>query len=205
MSQLASVALITARTLLNDDGIQLWTDETLLPKLALAHRELQAMLRANACPITRAMEVSPVPANTTTLQTPPADLIEPITLWEKGTSDPDSAYVRMTEYDPLPFGQALTTRLIWWKWTQEAIEFLGCSIDRVVKVYYRRLISIPTDGNEPIGIIDGELYISPRTAALAFGSTGNTVASEWCTNMAKLTIDDILIANRGRSRMVQKA
>lgn len=203
MSQPASVAFATARTLLNDDGVQLWTDATLIPKLAQAHRELQAQLRANACPVTRGIAVSPVPASTTSLATPPTDMVEPITLWEKLPTDPDSAYVRMTEYDPLPVSD-LTTRLIWWSWSREAIVFLGSTFDRTVKVYYKRIIPIPAVGTDLIGIIDGEFYLAPRIAALAFGSTGNTQTSDWCTQMANGTLNDIITANRGRSRLAQR-
>ena len=198
MSQPASVALATARTLLNDDGIQLWTDVALIPKLQQAHRELQAQLRVNACPITRNTAVSLVAINATVLTTPPTDMIEPITLWEKLSTDPDSAYVRMTEYDPLPVVD-VATRLVWWKWTQEAIQFIGAISLRYVKVYYKRTIPLPASGADLIGIADGEFYLGPRTAALAYGSTGNPASSEWTTGMANLTLSQILLANRGRS------
>lgn len=199
MSQPASVALATARTLLNDDGGQLWLDVSLIPKLQEAHRELQVQLRANACPVTRGTATSSVSAGSTTLGTPPNDILEPITLWEKAAADPDSAYVRMTEYDPLPI-VAQTSRLIWWKWTNEFIEFLGSTSARSVKIYYKRTMPVPTAAGDSLGVIDGELYIAPRTAALAYGSTGNTAAAQWCTDMANQALGDILIANRGRQR-----
>lgn len=203
MSQPTSTALSTARTLLNDDAATLWTDTTLIPKLQRAHRELQAQLRANACPVTRDTDFSLVVANTGALQTPPSDLLEPITLWEKLPSDPDSAYVRMTEYDPLPIVDP-TTRLIWWQWSEEMIVFVGATIDRAVKIYYKKQLSIPTTGTDLIGVLDGELYLAPRTAALAFGSTGNTAAAQWATDMANEALGEILIANRGRNRGVQR-
>lgn len=203
MSQPASVALITARTLLNDDAQNVWTDSALMPKLQLAHRELQAKLRANACPVTRNTTSSLVAAYSKALSSSPTDLIEPVTLWEKDPAEPDSAYIRMTEYDPLPMA-VLTTRLIYWKWTLETIEFIGSTAQRKVNIYYKRLIPIPGSSSDPLGMIDAEFYIAPRTAALAFGSTGNPQAADWCTNMALQTVSEIIVANRGRSAGVQR-
>lgn len=203
MSQQASVALTTARTLLNDDAASLWDNTALLPKLAQAHRELQVQLRANACPITRATSTVSVNPNTTSPLTGIPDLLEPITLWERDITEPDSSFVRMTEYDPLPI-VARTTRLIWWRWAQESLEFIGATTSRVVKVYYKRSINVPTLATDSLGIPDGEFYIAPRIAALAFGSTGNIQAATWCTELANNTIADILVANRGRSRIAQR-
>lgn len=203
MSQPASVALAAARTLLNDDGQQIWVDTALLPKLAYAHRELQVQLRANACPVTRGMATSVVNIGSTSPLTPPTDMVEPIQLWERNQADPDTAYVRMTESDPLPI-TAQSDRLVWWKWTQEALEFLGCTTMRAIRIQYKRTITIPSASTDSLGVIDAEFYIAPRVAALAFGATGNTAAADWCTQMAQATIADILIANKGRSRTTQR-
>lgn len=203
MSQLASVALDAARTLLNDDGVQLWTDLVLQTKLAVAHRELQVQLRANACPITRKTVLATVLIGAITMPNPD-DMIEPVTLWEKGIGDVEADFIRMTESDPLPFTGG-KDRLIHWRWTEEQFEFLGASTDREVKLLYKRSLIIPVTGTDPIGIIDGESFLGPRIAALAFGSTGNPQAADWCTNMAIQSIGDILNANRGRSRQVPRA
>jgi hypothetical protein len=130
-------------------------------------------------------------------------MIEPIGLWEKDPADTPDKYVKMTESDPLPFVPP-TSRLVYWKWTQENIEFIGSTATRFVKIYYKRLIPIPNSGGDVLGAIDAELFIGPRTAALAFGSTGNAAASDWCTNMAIQSIQDILIANKGRARTAQR-
>ena len=162
---LASVAFDNARTLLNDDGIQLWTDDALKAKLQQAHRELQVQLRANACPVTRTTQITSVFAFSTTLSNP-SDIIEPITLWEKDPQEPDGSYVRMTEYDPLPITNPID-RLVWWRWAVSNFEFIGCSRNRMVKILYKRMLVIPNLGTDDIGIVDGENYIGPRTAALA--------------------------------------
>ena len=204
MSQTASVALAAARTLLNDDGQQLWTDPVLLPKLQFAHRELQVQLRANACPVTRVVLADLlVNANAKALPTNPTDMIEPIALWEKDPADSQDKYVKMTESDPLPFVYP-AVRLIYWKWTQEAIEFLGATSNRHVKMLYKHMIQVPAAATDSLGAIDAELFIGPRTAALAFGSTGNAAAADWCTNMAVQSLTDILVANKGRARTAQR-
>lgn len=203
MSAPASVALDEARSLLDDTAGNVWTDAFLLLKLQQAHRELQVQLRSVAAPVTRGTITSLVTALTTALATPPTDIIEPIKLWEKAIGDPDSNYVLMTEYDPLPIF-AQTSRLIYWKWTQEALEFLGATVDRTVKIYYKRQITIPGSGTDPIGFIAGENFLGPRIAALAFGSTGNVNASAWCDGMANQTLADIFIANKGRSKLTAR-
>lgn len=197
MSQPTAVALDLARSLLNDINEQLWINSVLVLKIQQAHRELQVQLRANACPVTRAVIESPVDIFTTVLETPPTDIVEPITLWEKAPLETDAHYVRMTEYDPLPVvdpGQ----RLVWWRWDGSAISFIGCLSPRRVKLYYKKFLPVPSTDTDFLGVIDGELYIGPRAAALAYGSTGNTMAAQWCTDMANQSLADILIANRGR-------
>lgn len=203
MSQIAKVALDTARALLNDEGVQLWTDAILRNKLAVAHRELQVQLRANACPVTRTSVILTVNPGEMTV-TNPTDIIEPVVLWEKDVGAPDSEFERMTEYDPLPI-KSISDRLIYWRWAEEAIQFLGSTAARDVKIIYKRMLAIPAVPSDSIGIIDGESFLGPRIAALAFGSTGNTQAADWCTNMAVATLTDILNANRGRSRQVPRS
>jgi len=99
LSEPAKTAFDMARTLLNDDGVQLWTDAVLRTKLQTAHRELQIQLRANACPITRKTVVVQVGVRDTSIPNP-TDIIEPIALWERGLNEFDSQFQRMTESDP---------------------------------------------------------------------------------------------------------
>lgn len=197
MSQPASVALITARTMLNDDAANLWSDTVLMPKLAQAHRELQAMLKLAAAPVMRVISGDlPVAISATTV-TNPADMVEPIRLWERLNGDPVTAKVQMTESDPLPI-QAVASSLIYWQWMGEIILFIGASTNRFVNIQYWRSLPVPTANTDLLGFINAELYLAPRTAALAAGSVGNKELYDTATAVGKETIGQVILSNHGR-------
>lgn len=191
----ALVALDTARTLLNDDGGSLWTDQKLLPKLVQAFRELQAELRVNSASIMRANNVQTISASTPLLTI--ADIKEPIRLWEKAVGDPDTAYVQMTEYDPLPNKIAAAT-LIYWQWDGTQVNFIASSANRVVKTSYWRSLTEPTASSDSLIFIDAEIYIAPRTAALAAGSVGEGDKYTAMSAVAEANLGRVINANRGR-------
>ena len=195
---LTSVALATARTLLNDDNATMWTDAILLPKLQEAHRELQTQLWDMNSPVVR--EVS----SAITVATPatslgvsqPADLLAPTKLME--TSVAGIAWVDMTEVNYLDPSLVAATTLIYWCWREEIITFVGASVSRDVKVFYRKLITIPVAAASAIGIAFGEMYLGARTAAFAAGSVGNKESYDALTQIANTNLDKVLKANRGR-------
>lgn len=193
----SSVVLATARTLLNDDAVSLWTDAALFPKLQQAHRELQTMLRFSAAPVMKAIsnDIS-VLANATTL-TLPADFQEPLRLWEKAPADPQTGYVLMTESDPLPIVAAATT-LVYWMYRDEVISFIGASANRFVRLEYWRQLTIPTVNTDLIGFTNGELYLAPRTAALASASIGEQTRHDMYKALADDKINQVILSNRGR-------
>lgn len=207
MPELASVALATARTLLNDDSASLWKNEALLPKLVVAHRELQAKMRSFACPVTRTTVEIDVPAGIDIPTGQPADIVEPVSVWEKYLTAPSgtpNVYVKMTEYDPLPINLGGGNNLSWWRWSGTQIELNHCFVDKTIKILYKRMLPLPSDFSDSLGIIDAELYLGPRVAAIAFGSTGNATAAQWCAAMADTALKDVLVANRGRSPATQR-
>lgn len=196
MAVTALVALTTARTLLNDDAASLWTDVALIPKLQQAFRELEAKLRINAASIMRKTVVNNVSAHGTTY-TALTDIIEPIRLWEKAVGDPDTSYVQMTEQDPLANNVEATT-LIYWQWDGALINFIGASANRTVKLTYWRTLAEPAASSDSLFFINAELYLAPRTAALAAGSVGEKDKFEAMTAVAEGNIELVIQANRGR-------
>lgn len=198
----ASVALATARTLLNDDNATTWTDPILLPKLAEAHRELQVDLWEIGSPVVRE-ESSAIQVDTpdTTLGgNQPSDLIAPTKLIE--TSRSGSAWVDMTEVTYIPKNIAQSATLIYWAWREEVIVLLGADVNRDVIVYYRKLITIPTAVGDAIGVIFGELYLGARTAALAAGSVGNKEVYDALTTLAKTNFAKVVSSNRGQQKPI---
>lgn len=199
MSVQLSVALATARTLLNDDAAANWTDAALIPKAQQAHRELQIKLRRAAAPLMRGSYTETIAINGLAFVTPPADLIQPIRLFEKAPADPVTAWVLMTEYDPLPSNVAQGPTMTYWAFVEEAISFLGSTAQRMVMMQYWRYITEPTLNTSPIGFLNGEMYIAPRTAALAAGSVGQAAEMASLTAIADASITEIILSNRGRA------
>ena len=200
----ASVALTQARTLLNDDGATLWTDVALLPKLAIAHQELQSMLWDQNSPVVREESSTLLVAIAATdlgvLQ--PADLLVPFRLYEYDYAvGPPVVYsnpVEMTEMIFLPLGVAATTKLIFWAWREEKIIFIGSTVARGVRVQYRKSITAPATADAEIGITLGEMYLGPRTAALGAMSVGNMEVHNSYTQMAMANFARVLAAQRGQ-------
>lgn len=202
MSVAASVVLATARTLLNDDSQTLWTDAVLMPKLAQAHRELQTNLRFHGSPVMKFdtfNSVNAVGSGATTIASP-ANMVEPIKLWERASGGTYTAFIEMTEVDVLPVEGGAAT-LKYWQWSigsAEAINFIGANNNREIRILYWKSLTVPTTNTDLIGFINGELYLAPRVAALAAGSVGNEKVLSFCTAMANESFDRVVLSNRGR-------
>ena len=198
----ASVALAQARTLLNDDLATVWTDTVLLKKLEIAHQELQSLLWNSGSPAVRGESalISVTAAATDLGANQPADLLAPYRLVEY--TDAGITPLEMTEVFSIPVGIAQTTTLIYWAWKEEKIVFLGSTANRKIKIFYRKLITIPIDGTKAIGLLFGELYLGPRIAALAAGSVGNFEVMNALTNMANSSFARVLEANRGQQNVL---
>lgn len=203
----ASVVLTTARTLLNDDAASLWTDAALMPKLAQAHRELQTKLRFAAAPVMKAISADiAVGALGTTIQMP-ADGVEPIRLWERGPAQFIHEQTLMTEVDVIPT-EVQTAVLNYWQWSvsvtgalePEQVNLLGCVAAKLVKMLYWRRLTVPVINTDSIHFINGELYLAPRTAAIAAGSVGSKDVYDAATIMARESLEEVILSNRGNLR-----
>lgn len=196
MAVLASTVFATARTLLNDDGNSLWTDTVLLPKLVEAFRELQAKLILSAAPVMRTEAAQNIAIGVTTLVIP-TDLVAPIRLWEKAVADPATSYIPMTEQDPLP-NVAQGINLKYWQWYQQAINLIGSTSTRAVKIQYWRSLTEPVGSGSDLIFNRGELFLAPRTAGLAAGSVGEDDAMQKWSDIGMASLNDVIMANRGR-------
>jgi len=197
MAVLVSTVFATARTLLNDDAAVTFTDAVLLPKLVEAFRELQAKLILSAAPMMRSEATQNIAANVITLVIP-VDLVAPIRLWEKAQGSGNNTYIPMTEQDPLPNLAPSTSALIYWQWYQQAINLIGCTLTRTVKIQYWRSLTEPTGSGSDLIFNRGELFLAPRTAALMAGVVGESEAMDKWSMIADANLNDIILANRGR-------
>lgn len=199
MAVLASTVFATARTLLNDDGNSYFTDTVLLPKLVEAFRELQAKLILSAAPVMRTEAIQNIAIGVTSLIIP-TDLVAPIRLWEKAVADPITSFIPMTEQDPLP-NVAQGVNLVYWQWYQQTINLIGSTATRAVKIQYWRSLLEPTGPGSDLIFNRGELFLAPRTAGLAAGSVGEDDAMQKWTDIGNASLNDIILANRGRVPM----
>lgn len=200
---LASVALDQARALLNDVLGTTWTNALLLPKLYIAHQELQIALWEAGSPVVRA-EVGPVTVSIGAEglgESQPADILAPTRLLEYDVEGESySEPIDMTEVFFLPVGAVPEATLNYWCWRREQIMFVGATEARGVVVQYRKLLPIPTTVGDPLGIAFAELYCGPRVAALAAGSIGNSDVLKAATDMAAANFARVITANRGQQR-----
>jgi hypothetical protein len=201
MSVQASVVLATARTFLNDDAATNWTDASLFPKFQQAHNELQIKLRRAAAPVMKNYYTEQVAAGAVGFATPPSDLVAPIQLWETVNNGAISTYALMTECDPLPNIIPPGPAIVYWAWVEELVTFAvpATTAIRQVLMRYWRAIPIPTTNTQLIGFINGELYLAPRTAALAAGSVGQANEYGVLTGIAEASLTEVILSNRGRA------
>src|SRR4030095_7051030 len=166
-----------AASLLNDPQRTEWDFTTLRPYFRKAHRELQLELDMNGIPVAQStaiiLSVPPlVDENNPGINLPnqPADLIEPEQLFERpaGTFNKFVPMKeRMWEAEATP-----GTRLNWWHWNQELVQLLGATQEVDVKLHYLKGLAIPEAESDPLGFINAELFLGPKTAAIAAMATG---------------------------------
>lgn len=188
-----------ARVFLNDQNVQLWDDNLLMPMLYQAHLELQNKLRMRAAPVMKGFLGLTIPAFQFALLNPPTDMTAPIQIWEKPTGASSESFQLVTETDVLPLLAPTTNNLVYWAWMEESIMFAGAILDTDVFIIYWRRIPIPTSTSDSIGIIDGELYLAPRIAAIAAASVGEENTSSVMAAQALASLTEIMQANRGRA------
>ena len=172
MIQSAEFVLNQARMYLNDANQQLWTDTILMPMLQRAFQELQVQMRQSAAPIMRAYYGEVVALLTDQFATPPDDLVQPIQLW----SSPAGNFVParlMTEVIDLPDPALVdTTLLTYWSFTLQEVRWVPITNNSNVLMIYQRNLPVPQLPTDTISFIEGELWLAPRTAAIAMSSVG---------------------------------
>lgn len=194
----AELCFVTARMMLDDQNVQLWQDNILMPMMYQAHLELQQFLKSRASPVMKGYDYLTLPHYQTQFPANIGDLTSPIFLWER-PSGSSVDFSPMTETDVLPLTPPINSVLTYWMWFQNQIIFTGANIDTDVIVFYWRRVPVPTQPSDLIGIIDGEQYLSPRIAALAAGSVGEEATSSVANALAQSQLQVVLASNRTRA------
>lgn len=205
----ASQVLTSVRTYLNDDNVTVWGDPLLIPKLQEAYRELQTKLWEVGSPAVRAVQSGIVVPIGTALLPAPLDLVCPFFLMEASPA-PGADWVPMTEINDietlsLSSVAPLAGRINFWSWRGEAVKLYPCAVARQVTIFYRRFFPTPTAATDfLLGVVDAELYLSARVAAMAAGSVGNEKVYEVMTALAKENFDRVVFSNRGQQKPVAR-
>lgn len=197
--------IASCRGYLNDvDGIT-WSDAHLLPLVQEAHKELQVELSLNDIAVVR-NQITNAPstsglhliAGQTSLSTAglmPRDLIEPIEMNERdwGDTTPED-YLQMERLSFLP-NYTQNNFLYFWTWMNEDILFLGATVDRDIQLRYRSFLTTPLNNNSTMGFLRAELYVGPRAASLACGTTGDNKRGDWLQRQADRNLDKVIRSN----------
>lgn len=201
-----ATVLSQARTLLNDDAAGIFPDPVLIPKVQIAHQELQTTLWDCGSPIVRKISagIQVLASSTSLIATGnmPADLLVPFKLSESANSNgpwtlmTEVYYISDLQSQSPPQVQGAT--LTWWSWIGDDIAFLGSTNNRFIQITYRRTIAIPQASSDSLGVPYAEQYLAPRAAALAGGSLqNNPQILPTLTEMAKENLARVIVANRG--------
>jgi hypothetical protein len=192
-----------ARGFLNDDEATNWTDYKLRNKLEHAFDELQAELVLAGIPvITSSSAIMTVPAmslddiNVDMSSVPgyPQDMLFPIGMRERPLGDRNSDFVDMVDVDFIP-NVDITTTLNYWSWEQNTILLRGALNPVQVELRYQKLLATPNVNTDSIIVPLAQLFLAPRTAALAYDSLGNRQRRDDLTIMSSANLDKIIRMN----------
>lgn len=153
-----------ARTLLDDDIGLTWTDQVLMNKVALAHKEMMSKLVLNGLKPTRKdTDGIAVAIGAVTIATP-TDLAQPIKMSERLSGEPLENAFPMTEKEFLT-ERAQWETLVEWSFNGQTFAFIGATTARTVHLYYDAYSAAPTSVNTTLPIVLSETYLGPRIVA----------------------------------------
>lgn len=210
MALIASTIINSAKPLLNDPQGIIYSDTALLPLLSKAYRELQIRLsRAGMGPTREVSERLSIPTGTTALGDGsglPPGLLYPIEIKEGTPGAPIEQFQTITETTWEP-SRARGTSLAVWAWREEEIKFVGATLDREILIRYMKGLTPLTALTSPIYILNSELFLEARTAAIAAGVLGeNYTRAEALNNDAEQWYDVLVgtLTKRGQRTPVRR-
>jgi hypothetical protein len=154
-----------ARVLLNDTGIQIYTNEVMLPFIQLAYGEAEKQLTVNGIGAVKELsQMVPVDVGMKAITINEInDMVIPIHLSERGPGE--------TSYTPMTMGKwegsepgPIVGR---WIWRENEIKFAGVTTPREVLVKYMKGFPLLDNENSPILINSSLEFLSYRSASLA--------------------------------------
>ena len=166
MANLSSDVFDRSRAVLNDVAKDLYTDEVLLPYLKIANDDLSDELVDNGATVQKEITAD-IPLSAGIPQPAlPSNMIVPIEVYEKNQGQDDSYYRYMWQKDFLPNGLP-GNELSVWTWREQAINTMGSTQNKILRIRYYRLVTDIVGANSPIELTHALNYLAYHTAALA--------------------------------------
>jgi len=175
---------VRVRSLLDDYPAAVYTNAFLLPIINQCQGVLASELESAGCSEVRTTVTysgaTKVAAGTTSLtysSTPalPALLIAPDRLMERKAGGTDSEWIPMRGARPLP-AATQQTQLIYWDWNAHALQLVGATEDRDVKMDYWASVSDYVSGAgldaTAVPVLGSLDFLSALTAGIAAQSRG---------------------------------
>jgi hypothetical protein len=160
-------AIKAAAVLMNDPNQVTWTNEVLLGVSLQAYEELCNDLVANGFRLFKEITSAPlkVTSPNTSIDTPPTDMFVPISLEERNIGD--TMYTSMEEKAWEP-SVAKTTSLRLWTFRKNAIQLIGATVDKEVRMkYINNAIGVITNENSIINMTNGAGLLGAKIASIA--------------------------------------
>ena len=180
MATLADVLNTAQSVYLNDANKTKWTKAQLIPFAQEAQRQLQVQLQLNGIPVIKqqtftqlisAINLSTWPGYVV-CPNQPTNIIEPIACFERPSGDTlNSDWDKMFEKSFTPKVQPVND-LVYWSWIGEKLTFVGAMQDNYINLEYNGGLPVPSADSDPIGVINGEMFVAPKLASLAQGAIG---------------------------------
>lgn len=160
-------ALDESRFLLNDTGATLYTDTVMLKPFRKAYQELENIMVEHGLQI--AAEVAAdqtITALATVLTTIPSDMLFPITLYERTVGADDNSWIEIRERAWEPNIEP-TDILRYWAWREQAVRFVGATVDREVRLRYKKTFPAIASEAATIVVNNSKTFLAARSAQLA--------------------------------------
>ena len=162
-----SDAIKVAAVLMNDPNQVTWTNQILIGVAQQAYEELCNDLVANGFRLFKEITVSPllVTALSKVFNAPPTDLFVPISLEERNVGD--AMYTSMEEKTWEASAQP-TTSLKLWVFRQNAVQFIGATMDKEVSMkYIANSIGTLNTENSNLNLTNGAGLLGAKIASIA--------------------------------------
>lgn len=151
--------------LMNDVSASTYTAAVILPAIKQANEDLQGdLLDAQVPYLQEEASEQDIAAGAVVLTTVPSDMVEPIEIHERPTTSTLLIdYIEMKRRNPLP-DESQTETLRYWNWREQAVEFLGATAARGIRLRYKKLISALTGDASTIAMQHAKAYLTYRAA-----------------------------------------